>query len=297
MGHQAVSVCWSDYPSRGPLAGKFVDRSILHSNFTLPLIEQSLIEADVIHVHNFLLPDVTRWVRSLNASALYVYQTHSPLREGPLYVAHSGDYGFEYQRKLVVGQHWGRLFPDYLPVPNLILDTPSCRPREHGQRLRVMYSPTHSHQGRWTDKRNQALDRTLTSMAAAGAIELIQPDEPVHPHTLMQIRRTCHVTVDEISTGGFHQVSLEGLCAGTVVINRADYFARQTFAGFCDGEPPPFVYADEVTISRVLQDLANDVDATVAHQSRSVGHFRKYCDPLRLGAFFDAAYEATHAPD
>jgi hypothetical protein len=108
----------------------------------------------------------------------------------------------------------------------------------------------------------------------------------------MAVRRTCHVTIDEIATGGFHMVSLEGLCAGNVVINRADYFGKATFSTFCSGEMPPFTYADDSCIREVLLLLVEDVDETARLQMASHDYFRCHCDPLKLVEVFDAAYQS-----
>lgn len=107
----------------------------------------------------------------------------------------------------------------------------------------------------------------------------------------MDIRRRCHVSIDEIATGGFHMVSLEGMCAGNIVINRADYFSRATFAGFCGGELPPFVYADDDSIADVLLQFADDCSLTAVKQAESYKYFIRHCEPARLVEIFDAAYK------
>jgi len=291
-GHHAIAVALSDYPKGGPLEGKFLDRTLVINEFTREYIENALQRANIIHIHNYLPGNRVDWLRGLNQSASYVYQVHSPLREGPLYVGRAEtDAPFDFRLRLVVGQHHGRFYPSFLPVPNLVLSPPSIKPRRRGEKLRVMFSPTVRQTGRWTSKHSATLEIVLQTLEKLGKIELIYPKQPVPPETLMEVRRGCHISIDEIATGGFHMVSLEGICAGNVVINRADYFARATFSAFCDGKFPPFVYADDSNIADVLLKLADDPEETARLQQDGYAYFKRYCDPLRLIEVFDAAYE------
>lgn len=293
-GHDALAVALSDYPKGGPLEKMFMDQTLMIDDFTRDCIEASIRSADIIHVHNFIPKERVNWLRELNQAASYVYQVHSPLREGPLYVERGGeDAPFNFNVKLVVGQYCGRFYPTFLPVPNVILASPSVNLRQKGERLRVMFSPTHKQEGRWNSKYSRQLETTLLSLSNLGKIQVISPKEPVPPETLMTIRRSCHVSIDEIVTGGFHMVSLESMCAGNIAINRADFFARSTFSTFSEGVMPPFVYADDGSISEVLMRLADDWEETARLQKESVDYFRRYCDPLRLVEFFDAAYECS----
>lgn len=294
-GHDSLAVALSDYPKGGPLEKRFLDRTLVIDDFSRDHIENAIKSANIIHVHNFLPPDCVNWLLRLNPSAEYVYQAHSPVREGPLYVSRAeGDELFDFKVKLVVGQHQGRFYPNFLPVPNLVLSPPSLRLRQKGERLRVMFSPTHKQVGRWTSKHSQPLNEVLMALSRLGKIEIISPQKPVHPETLMVIRRSCHVSIDEISTGGFHMVSLEAMCAGNVAINRADYFGMATFSGFCDGSLPPFLYADDGSIAETLLRLADDWKETARRQKESYDYFRRYCNPLRLIEVFDAAYQSNN---
>jgi len=291
-GNHAIAVALSDYPQGGPLAGKFLANTLMIDEFTRDYIESSIRAAAFIHVHNFLPPSELKWLKKLNSSAVYVYQAHSPLREGPLYTERAGEYSeIDFQLKLVVGQYCGRFYPTFTPVPNLVLAPPSIKLRQKGEPLRVMFSPTHRQIGRWNSKYSKGLEEALAAYAKLDMVELVSPPKPVGPETLMELRRSCHVTIDEISTGAFHMVSLEGLCAGNVVINRADYFSRATYAGFCEGTMPPFLYADDSTIGEVLLHLIKSPDETARLQMQSYEYYVKYCNPLRLIEVFDASYE------
>ena len=291
-GKNSIAVVLSDYPQKGPLAGFFLQNSLLFNEFTKKYIERSIKEAEIIHIHNYLSEKDVEWLGKLNIDANYVYQAHSPLREGPLYFDRvEKSLPFEFKAKLVVGQHWGRFYPDYTHVPNIILSPPSLKLRKPGEKLRVMFSPTHKHSGRWTDKHSKALTSALQALSSLKRIELLSPERPVHPEMLLQIRRSCHVSIDEIATGGFHMVSLEAFCTGNIAINKADFFAKNAFSAFSEGEMPPFLYADDLSIVDLISKLADDHKYTINWQKKGYEFFEKFCDPRRLIEFYDAAYE------
>jgi hypothetical protein len=288
IGHDSQCVIFNDYPKSGPLCGFFTSQSIVMDENTRDFVEGLLSEAEVIHIHNFIPESLEGWVRTNLGASKLVYHAHSPMREGPLYYDRSDQ--FDYDVKLVVGQHWGRLHPKHVSVPNLVLDAPSVSLRKSGQPLKVMYSPTHKHKGRWTSKHSAELVSSLEGLSKLGLIELIAPKVPIPPSALLQMRRKCHLTIDEISTGGFHQVSLEGLCTGNMVLNKADYFSKNNFSRFSEGCFPPFVYGSDSCIADVLLEYAQSVDKTNAAQMESYNYYLKYCDYRRLVKFYDEAY-------
>lgn len=154
-----------------------------------------------------------------------------------------------------------------------------------------MFSPSHARGGRWNAKYSKTLEMTIESLEKMGLIEKVWPEQPVSPSVLMALRRTCHVSIDEIVTGAFHQVSIEGLCAGNVVINRADYFSKAMMAACAQApELPPFVYADDKCIADILVDLARDWERTAELQVRGGEYFRKYLQPANLVKTFIEAY-------
>ncbi|WP_454742848.1 hypothetical protein [Cupriavidus necator] len=294
VGHYAHAICMVDYPSGGGLAGKFIGDSILLQGAPAEierLVERVLCEADIVHVHNEIPLERAEWLLDRASRARFVYQVHSPVREGPLYVPRADELGLSFAAHLVVGQYQPRHYQSYRPVPNLVLDAPSCIPREEGQKLRVMFSPTHARAGRWNSKYSKELEVAIESLAKMGLIEAVWPEKPVSPNVLMALRRTCHVSIDEIVTGAFHQVSMEGLCAGNVVINRADYFSKAMMAT-CASAPtlPPFVYADDGSIARILVDLARDWKMTARLQEESSAYFKKYLTPQSLVSPFIEIY-------
>lgn len=290
VGHHSIAVAFNDYPQNGPLAKKFLDKTLVIDDFTKTYVEDRIKEADIIHVHNFLPVGRADWLKNLNQSAKYVYQAHSPLREGPLYLSRSDIGDIEYDVKLAVGQYHGRHYQDFIQVPNITLSPPSVVLRGDNELLRVMFSPTHKQPGRWNSKHSDVLLDVLEKLRQIGKIELIFPSQPVSPETLMDVRRNCHVSIDEIATGAFHMVSLEGMCAGNIVVNRADFFAKAAFAGFCDGVMPPFEYCDDGNIADTLLSYANSAKLTRTKQLETINFYKAYCAPTRLVEFINATY-------
>ncbi len=297
-GIDALCAVLKDYPASGPLAGKFIeDSSVLHDacKEVLELVDDFAATADVIHVHNDLPAARVQWLRERSPRAAFVYQVHSPLREGPLYYSRADHIGLPFRARLAVGQYQPRHFPDYLPVPNLVPDQPAFRPRQPGQRLRVLFSPSHTRGGRWNAKYSEPLENAIQTLRSSGHIEVVWPSKPVSPGELMALRRTCHVTIDEIVTGAFHQVSIEGLCAGNVVINRADFFSKAMMAQCAQtDELPPFVHADGSTIQDLLLRLAGDVAHTAALQLASHHYFIHHLTAETLVRRFISIYETLH---
>lgn len=289
-GIPAECVIIKDYP--GALAGKFLLDTMVWEGVPRQLqvmIEGLIQEADIIHVHNDLPISFSERIISIAPNALYVYQVHSPLREGPLYVERTPHLPFPFEAHLVVGQYQPRQYPTHIPVPNLVDDITFFSPRKAGEKLRVLFSPSHTREGRWNRKSSAHLEKLLSNLSSMKSMEIIKPDKPLDPSTLFSIRRQSHVSIDEIFTGAFHQISIEGLCAGNVVINAADYFSKSMMA-WCSGADhhPPFLYADETTLADTLIKLAADHEYTVEIQRMSHEYFKKYLRPdLLINRFID----------
>lgn len=290
VGHNAICIIFSDYPAHTNLAGKFIEDSILFTQELQKYLENSIAQADVIHIHNNCPYDKVKWILALNQEATFVYQIHSPMREGPVFLDRTEEIGLPFTKFLVVGQHHSKLYPNYIPVPNIIHSVPSLNLREKNEKLKVIYSPTNKHEGRWNNKFSATLDITLRSLKNLNLIEILSFEKPIPPNTLMYLRRNAHLTIDEIATGGFHQVSLEGLCAGNVVINGSDYFGQVGFSRFTNYVLPPFQTASDNDIQDVLLKFVDDVDLTRFWQQKSFEYFTQYLSPEKLVQFFIQAY-------
>lgn len=294
-GFSSTAIVLADYP--GELGGKFIQQAILwpEGRWERPddAAAVALREADIIHVHNRLPAPVALLLARVGERARFVYQVHSPLREGPLYTRADETMGLPFERLLAVCHIHPRLYDDHIPVPNIIDAPPSLVPLADGQKPRVLYCPSHPRPGRWNGKHSQVLEDLLRALDRAGDIEAVIPERKLSPYELMTLRRTTHISIDEILTGGFHQVSLEGLCAGNVVINNADHFSCAMLQEAADARlEPPFVRMSESLATDRLRALVRDPDRIRALQRASFEYFRDRLRPERLVRRFTTLYEA-----
>lgn len=284
-GYDAISIYENDYPQNSGLAGKFVDDSLKFNSGDVlieSLILDKLSKSDIVHVHNTISLDLISFIKRNSSSARFVYHVHSPLREGPLYIERQDHLGLPFDKLLAVSQYQPRHYPKFIPVPNIVLSIPRLSQKNDKDSLRVMYSPSHRRGGRWNSKYSESLDNAVSSLKKNKKIDVITPVNPLHPSLLMEVRKSCHVSIDEIATGAYHQVSLEGLCAGNVVINKADYFSKAMLARYADNKMPPFVYADDNNIFDILNDLANDTKKVNDIKKASFEYFANHLMPQKL---------------
>ena len=132
----------------------------------------------------------------------------------------------------------------------------------------------------------------LTGLAATGLIDLIELEKPLEPDELLALRRTVHVTIDEVVTGGFHQISLEGLCAGNVVVNGADHFAVAMFSQAVRASaPPPFVRTSEHELAETLARLVLSKDSIRDGQRKSNDYYKRWLMAERLAGIYMELYQ------
>jgi hypothetical protein len=287
----ARSLVLADYP--GALAEKFLSNSTLWPEGVEDAdVTRAVSAARVIHVHNTLPPRVCEAILRLAPAATYIYQVHSPLREGPLFTPQDREIGLPFRLRLVVGQYQPRQYPSFIPVPNVIFRAPSENPIRAGERPRVLFCPTHSRGGRWNAKLCPKLDRALEDLERLRVIARVVPGIPLHPDDLFALRRGCHISVDEIVTGAFHQVSLEGLATGNATLNGADFFSRVIFAETVGAtEEPPFIHAEPDSVESILLSLARDTDRLREIQAASSRYFAEYLAPEVLASRVCRLYE------
>ena len=287
-GDDSICFVLKDYPQKGPLYEFFTKDSIKVSTNNRDFFYHSINSADIIHIHNFIDQDTLNQILKLNTNALNVLQMHAPLREGPLY--YPREYDADFDKKLVIAQHHTRFYPDYIPVPNIVLEPPSFLKRKDNEKLKVLYSPTSRNSyGRWNNKYTEGLEKLLQQMHLNNTIEYHAPSVPIPPIELNIRRKYSDVTIGDIESGGFHMVSLEALALGNITVNKADFFAKQTFRSISGGVPP-FHYCDMDNIHDFLYGLAKDVKLTNDLKYQSFDFFTKFCNPINLVKSFDIAY-------
>jgi len=290
-------IVFNDYP--GKLQGIFSSRILLF-NKAKEFCIQIIRNADIIFVHNFLNNDQEEIVFNNSKSDVkFVYQAHSPLREGPVFTKYASSGGrITFDEKCVISQYQPRLYPDYTIVPNLILEKPSLKLLKETEVPIVLFSPSHSRTGgRWNDKTAPLLERTLQSMEQLGLISLIVA-HGYTPYDLFQIRKKSHITIDEIITGAFHQVSLEGLCAGNVVINNSDFFSDLMLKSVVKKDiDTPFFKTSLDNFKERFMELVLDHKKIRFLQSQSNVYFEKNLLPEKLITHYEDIYNRVILDD
>jgi hypothetical protein len=286
-----------DYPDER--AEKFVRYGTLFQNEpqTLKVFKRLLRQADVIHVHNRLLRNVIRTIQEdARPECRYVYQVRSPLREPPLFMEAHGSMGLPFEALCCSAQYHTRHYPEFIPLPLLDLNEPSITLLKEGERPRVCFKPSHTRSStgkRWNAKHSDALTHALQTLEGEGLIELVSPEQPVSGVRMHALRSTCHISIDEIVTGAFHTVSLEGLATGNVVINNSDYFSDAAMASLTtDGSFPPFFNVNESNVLERLRYLVENPDVLRQYQTASHDYFKRHLQASQQIAWYTRCYDA-----
>lgn len=298
VGISALCFCENDYPAKGPLHRLFTDGMLVLSD-AMADMQGRLIDAlqacDVVHVHNYVSQRTVELIDHHAPNAALVHHVHSPLKEGPLYIDRSATLGLSFDRLLVVAQYQPRMYPHHTPVPNVVPAAPSLRLRQDGDKLRLCFTPTHAQEGRWNAKTSPQFEQAMQWIGGLRQVELLVPQGAVLPASLLNLRRFAHASIDEVITGGFHQVSLESMVCGNATINGADHFS---LAALCDclGAPRaqvPFVQASVDDIRDVVGELARHPELTRHHQRAAFDFARRYLEPSHIAGLYRKVYESV----
>lgn len=284
FGMESVHFYENDYP--GDLKGKMLVRSIHFdkSELSVELLENELATADIVHVHNHITDAMVTLVNKCFSGKILACHVHSPLREGPLFNEILPRMDLEFNRRFVVAQYQPRQYQDYTPVCNIVPDSQIKNIRCLNQKLSFLYTPAHSRKGgRWNEKASSILTSTLLSAEEKSLLRLVNLKK-VSEYELMQFRKICDVTIDEIATGSYHQVSLEGLSAGNIVVNAADKFSLEMLKMSVKAPiAPPFFEMNEYNCVKRVDELLDMSISTVEEMKlESRYYYEKYLRPSRL---------------
>jgi hypothetical protein len=281
-----------DYP--GDLKGKMTMRSY-HLDGSLAsseLLESYLSVADVVHVHNHVSSALVVQINKVFGGKKIVFHAHSPLREGPLFTDVSKQMDLSFTDFFVVAQYQPRHYQNYTPVCNIVPDMNANKNTVFEKPLKVLYTPAHSRSGgRWNPKGSSTLASALDYLGAQDKVELKSPPK-MSEAQLLAYRSICDVTIDEIITGSYHQISLEGLSAGNIVINNADFFSIEMLRMAAQANtPPPFFLASNEDIGEKLESLTGMAAAEIIERKHeSQAYFEKYLKPERLAGILVEKY-------
>ncbi len=281
---------FKDYP--GKLEGKFSTQALIYDK-AKDIILEMIQDADIIHVHNFLSSsEETFLIEHSKCDVRFIYQAHSPLREGPIFTEYAENSLIKFHQKCVIAQYHPRLYPSYTLVPNIILHTPTLKLIKDDEVPKVLFSPAHTRTGgRWNDKVSPELSKVIKAYADLGLIKLTIA-EGYSPYELYQLRKFSHISIDEIVTGAYHQISLEGLCSGNVVINNSDVFSDLILKSVIGKENIlPFYKANKHNIADKMKNLIENKDLIRSYQQASHDYYIENLHPKQLVVSYINLYD------
>jgi len=283
-----------DYP--GDLKGKMTMRSyhLDGSESSLELLEYHLSKANIVHIHNHISSALVTQVNKFFEGGKLIFHAHSPLREGPLFTNVSNQMDLKFTDFYVVAQYQPRHYQDYTPVCNIVPEIKYFRNVGVEGKIKVLYTPAHNRSGgRWNPKGSTKLSSALDYLSAQDKIELKSPPK-LNELQLLSYRQLCDVTIDEIVTGSYHQISLEGMSAGNVVINNADFFSVEMLRmAVKANEAPPFFTMSNDDVGLKLEQLIGlSSEELLDYKYKSKEYFDKYLKPERLASLLVENYES-----
>lgn len=269
----------------------FIDKTILNNKNNFLKVINLLKNTDIVHIHNDISISFQNLIKThCKESTKFIYQTHSYLREGPLYYDRSDFLPFDFLKKLAVAQYQPRIYPDFNMVPNIIEFQPTLN-INNDKNTKILYSPAQkSSYGRWGKKYSNNLEKAIELLNTFKNTE-VKTISGLSPSQLYSLRTTYDITIDEISTGGFHQISLEGLCAGNLVINGADFFSKEIAKNtFMSEKHPPFFTLNEDNVEVKLLELVKNKAMINCIKKESYEYFLKYLSPKKLIKSYEKIY-------
>ena len=196
--------------------------------------------------------------------------------------------------RCVVSQAWARLYQNFTMIPNVVPEIYGCQDLDLNLK-QVMFTPSHGKGGRFgfkgADKTERIINKFYKSYKSFSrnttkeGVNIIINKQPIRQSSLHVLRSHTHVSIDEIVTGGFHQVSLEALATGGCVINGADIFSLMNFAHSVEAEElPPFITVkDEAEFRRALFQITHDHDFLLDAILQSRKYYKNFLTTRRLG--------------
>lgn len=290
--YNASWIFLEDYPE--PLKGKFNENGTLFNNNT-ELCRSLIQNAQIIHIHNALsLEFIDVLSQNIHSDTKFVYQVHNAHREGPIFFNMEDYLPFKFSQKLTVAQHQGRSLPTFTMVPNIINTKENINILNDNEKPKILFLPSHKrNDNRWGTKTSSELEDVLNALHKLKIAELISPKEKLTPTTLIELRKTCHISIDEIFTGSFHRVSMEAFACGNVAINAADDIAIITLMHTLGTlEKPPFYKITTFNLAESFMELVSDTNTIRTFQQEGYEYFQKFMKPEILITHYTNIYNS-----
>jgi hypothetical protein len=239
----------------------FVLRNYKNSPFDLPygqmisydhwanILGEHANKADHIIFHNCAEQSYIDLVkRSANQNTSMSFHMHSPPFEGPLF-CYDIITENNFDNVFSVAQGHARFFEESIPIPNIIPDIKIFDMKR--RRSAVIIGHLRTTSARWSKKIPENfvrdLDALLTNCSVGVyTIPKLFGCETVPYRTFSQALQNFDYVVDDINSGLFHQISMEGLKSGCIVFSAADEFSVESFCTAANCPPPPFELVSDI---------------------------------------------------
>ncbi len=255
--------------------GRLFDYDIVYEPFKakesdVELMRQLIKECDIIHFHNEAYHQRFGIFKEIPSSKPVCVQWHS----GPDEIAHrlgiSIREAMDFQNipTFVVAQKQSRFYPNAIPVPNVVdIRLPEYQVVQRDiDTIHISYSPAGDAQSYERLCRDKGMNMILNALR----ITKERYSEKVSIHILqgiplqkcIQMKQKCHITIDDIKSGGYHMVSLEGFAHASATIANPDTTTKEFLSNFtgCPVEELPWFEASEEDIVERLSELIENVD-------------------------------------
>jgi hypothetical protein len=256
-----------------------------HQNWSSILGEYAA-NADHIIFHNCTdqnYIDIAK--KSARPSTSLSYHLHSPPFEAPLY---SYDIIVENKFDAVfsVAQGYSRFYNNSISIANIIPDIKLFNGRH--RRSAVMVGHLRTTNARWSKKIPPDFVKSLEVLLKKDGVDVstipkLFGAESVPYCTFAHALQNFDYVVDDVCSGLFHQISLEGLKSGCIVFSAADAYAISSFCEAAQCPPPPFDMISDIydIYEKVRYYERNPADLRAA-QARNLQYAESYLSEVRL---------------
>jgi hypothetical protein len=260
------------------------------------LLCEEAAQADAIVLHNVTQQSTVDIVMSgRRADAPVAYHLHSPPFEPPLYAAGVIE-GNTFDQLYCVAQGYHRFYAGAAPIANIIPDPLLFASAQ--RRNAVFVGHLRTTNARWSRKVPQGFARTLADALAADAvpvfgIEKLFGSESVPYRTFTQALQGFNFVVDDVCSGLFHQISLEGLKSGCIVFSAADEASLESFCEAAECPVPPFHrVAGPDDIAEAVRSYVRRPTVLAAARRRNAEFSDRYLSESRLRELFVKRFTA-----
>lgn len=269
---------------------------IIIKNSTEEHLRHLLLQADVLHFHNFYQnQELFRTYPHLWGIAKKkprVWQIHSP--RGTTWFDMEEGLKDPEVKPIVIGQYHPRQWPEVKTVvPNVIdIWDPALMPikRRWDAPLRVAFSPSRIRLPGWDNKGYDETYTVLKKLVDEGLITAEVIYEKPHTECLKR-RAIAHVGIDEVVTGSYHLCSLESLSQGLCTIAGLDDTQIATIKGLTGALSHPWFIARTGTLEERLRMLAKSLSVVQRYAVDGRAWMERFWCPTKTTKVYTDIYK------